>query len=153
MQPLNDPAPAEAEVRERLVSDKTAHNTSEHPINYIPVEEAEEVAGLEPFHLFRYLDEQTFRFNSRKDNERRPALQTRHVPDRRQAPYLQPTHRQERIAALRNDRDAGNANPVLVLVGTLKSAIMPRSKFSSAFGPSMTSRFGTELSFAGITSA
>lgn len=25
--------------------------------------------SVEPFHLFRYLDEQTFRFNNRKDND------------------------------------------------------------------------------------
>lgn len=25
--------------------------------------------SVEPFHLFRYLDEQTFRFNERKDND------------------------------------------------------------------------------------
>jgi hypothetical protein len=27
--------------------------------------------GVEPFHLFRYMDEQAFRFNNRKDNDRR----------------------------------------------------------------------------------
>jgi hypothetical protein len=26
--------------------------------------------SLEPFHLFRYLDEQSFRFNTRKDSDR-----------------------------------------------------------------------------------
>ncbi len=26
--------------------------------------------SVEPFHLFRYLDEQSFRFNNRKDNDR-----------------------------------------------------------------------------------
>jgi transposase-like protein len=31
--------------------------------------------SVEPFHLFRYLDEQMFRYNNRKDNDRKP------VPD------------------------------------------------------------------------
>ncbi len=32
--------------------------------------------SVEPFHLFRYLDEQTFRFNTRKDNDAERFIQT-----------------------------------------------------------------------------
>ena len=54
---------------------------------------------VEPFHLFRYLDEQAFRYNNRKDDDGEPLdglrpLQAGDVADRRQAPHLESTHRQ-----------------------------------------------------------
>jgi len=50
--------------------------------------------AVEPFHLFRYVDEQVFPFNNRKtaDGEiisNYERFEHRSVPDRRQAPYLQ----------------------------------------------------------------
>jgi len=67
--------------------------------------------SVEPFHLFRYLDEQTFRYNNRKDlnDGQRFAMAMTQVAGKR--PDLRGTHRQERIAAPRNDRDAGSGNP------------------------------------------
>ena len=76
--------------------------------------------SVEPFHLYRYLDEQMFRYNHRKDGTakyRQRTLRSGHVASRWQASDLQPTHRQRRIAALRNDRGGGNASALLVLVG------------------------------------
>lgn len=49
--------------------------------------------SVEPFHLFRYLDEQSFRFNNRKGNDSDRFRRGR--PEHyRQARYLQTTDRQ-----------------------------------------------------------
>ena len=55
--------------------------------------------SVEPFHLFRYLDEQSFPLQQSRhtgqSNERFRPLQAGTVSDRRQAPHLESSHRQE----------------------------------------------------------
>jgi transposase-like protein len=123
--------------------------------------------SVEPFHLFRYVDEQAFRFNTRKDENgvkisdgARFANAMSRVGGHRLT-YSQLTGKDESprhettgageteipflsLSAVLFLRGAVSflpfflAFPIAVL-GTLKSAIMPRSKFSRAFGPSIYS--------------
>ena len=51
--------------------------------------------SVEPFHLFRYVDEQAFRFNNRKPMDDGDRFRFRHAQDRGQAPNLQRTHRKD----------------------------------------------------------
>ena len=55
--------------------------------------------SVEPFHLFRYMDEQAFRYNTRKDHERRSyqrlsPLHDGNGSDRRQTVDVQAADRQ-----------------------------------------------------------
>ena len=45
--------------------------------------------SVEPFHLFRYLDEQAYRYNNRKDATDFDRFRTAASPDRRQAPDVE----------------------------------------------------------------
>ena len=71
--------------------------------------------------MFRYVDEQVFRFNNRKDGDYkltdadRFARAMSQVAGRRLT-YAELTGK-ERIAAPRADRDGGSGRPLLVLVG------------------------------------
>jgi len=49
--------------------------------------------SVEPYHLFRYLDEQAFRYNNRKQMGDFRPLPAGHVADRRQAAHLGSPHR------------------------------------------------------------
>ena len=77
--------------------------------------------AVEPFHLFRYVDEQVFRYNNRatkeQSRERCRPLQAGNAPSRWPSSHLLRTDGQRRIAAPRIDRGGGNASPLLVLVG------------------------------------
>jgi hypothetical protein len=52
--------------------------------------------SVEPFHLFRYLDEQAFRFNTRRDMEGCGPLQRSRAEYRGTPPDLQGTYRSTR---------------------------------------------------------
>lgn len=89
--------------------------------------------AVEPFHLFRYVDEQAFRYNNRKDADgnkltdadrfAKAIVSGRPIPP----PNLCRSHWQGRIAAPRTDRDGGSAaSPLLVLVGRFR---LTRSSF------------------------
>ncbi len=71
--------------------------------------------SVEPFHIFRYLDEAAFRYNNRKDGVGEPLKELRphsfgNEPDRGQAPHLEPPHwqgnRTGNMRSLRRKRSA-----------------------------------------------
>ena len=76
--------------------------------------------SVEPYHLYRYLDEQMFRFNNRKDfnDSQRFELGMSQVLGKRLT-YAELTGR-GRIGTPRSDRGGGSTNPLLVLVGTTR---------------------------------
>ena len=73
--------------------------------------------SVEPYHLYRYLDEQMFRFNNRKNMNDGQRFELGMSQVLGKTSHLQRTHGQRRITAPRSDRGGGNANPLLVLVG------------------------------------
>jgi len=78
--------------------------------------------SVEPFHLFRYLDEQTFRYNNRRDmnDGQRFELAMSHVFGKRLT-YSELTGKDE-SPRYEATRAGGNASPLLVLVGPLRFA-------------------------------